>query len=299
MSPKEQIDAFAAHVKSLTGTFTESRSSLKNLFIYLRNPLNQTKRFGSAQDALNQCANPNDSRLAKYRPAINSLVAVWGTTGDYQRTSAPPPVVVVATGGDALTFVNSVKNKLEACKLYACNDVGTFPQCVNKALSKSEQERIKSAQPKPVGMPILTDGSWNGPALKQAYDAVVSNEAGECTNYAYYAGHILGQATSKPKPRLEIVSWEGKGRAKHLFVIVGRKGATTMGSLPPVSQWNDDCVIVDCWALTLGHQCVYSKHNYCFQGMMFPAKVNMDSTRVATGPINAQAGLKKTGISLT
>jgi hypothetical protein len=85
--------------------------------------------------------------------------------------------------------------------------------------------------------------------------------------------------------------------AKHCFVIVGRTGGTTKGSLPPVAQWNDDCVIVDCWALTLGHQCVFTKNNYCFKGMMHPSKVIMDSTQVKTAnvPMKPQGGLKATG----
>lgn len=294
MNPAQQIEAFIAHLKSLTATFTESRSSLKNLLVYLRNPLNQSKPFGNAQDAINKCANPRDARIAKYKPAINSLVAVWGTDGDYERAPS------VGGAKNALALVNEVKAQLEACKTWACNDVGTFPQCVNKSLPKPEQERIKSAKPMKVGMPILTNGSWNAQALRQAYDAVKANKAGECTNYAYYAAHILSQAKLNPKPRLEIVSWEGKGRAKHLFVIVGRTGSTPNGSLPPVSDWNDDCVIVDCWALTLGHGCVYSKHNYCFKGMMHPAKVNMDSTKVASkAPINVQSGLRHVGRDLT
>jgi hypothetical protein len=297
MSAKEQIDAFIAHLKSLTNTFTESRSSLRSLLVYLRNPANQNKPFSSAQDAIKKCANPNDARLGKYRLAIDSLVAVWGTMGDYQRTAvlvAPPSG---RGGGNAMTLVNEVKSKLEACKKWACNDVGTFPQCVNRTSSESEQKRIKSAKPEKVGMPILTDGSWNSLALQQAYQAVVTKQAGECTNYAYYGGYILSQGKTSPKPRLELISWEGSGMAKHCFVIVGRTGGTTKGSLPPVAQWNDDCVIVDCWALTLGHQCVFTKNNYCFKGMMHPSKVIMDSTQVKTAnvPMKPQGGLKATG----
>src|SRR6266850_2560083 len=299
MNPTEQINAFIAHVKTLTTKFTESRSSLQNLLVYLRNPLNQAKRFSNAQDAINKCGNAQDARINKYKPAINSLVAVWGTNGNYQKNPAPPPPPV-ASGNKNISLVNEVKSRLLACQKFTCNDVGTFPQCVNKAISESEQKRITDAKPKPVGMPILSDGSWNGPALKVAHDAVVSNKAGECTNYAYYAAHILSQGSTRPMPRLEIVSWEGPGTAKHLFVIVGRTGLASNGSLPAVNAWNDDCVLVDCWALTLGHGCVYSKSNYCFKTMMFPAKVNMDSHKIRSGqPMSVQTGLKKTGRDLT
>jgi hypothetical protein len=293
MTPTEQINAFTAHVKELTDKFTESRSSLQNLLTYLRVPANQSKRFANVQAAKNKCANPADKRLGKYESALTSLVAVWGTSGDYKETPAP----VSTGGGNAAELVNSVKAKLEACRLYACNDVGTFPQCVNTRISQSEQARIKKALPDKVFMPIVSpDRSWKGAELRGAYGQVVAKRAGECTNYGYYAAHILSQATATPKPRIEIVSWEGKNTAKHVFCIVGRTGGDTDGKLPPVAQWNDECVIVDCWALSLGHGCIYNKKNYCFPTMMHPSKVVMDSTKVsAEGPMNTQGGLKATG----
>ena len=303
MDSTAQINAFIAHVKKLTGKFTESRSSLRNLLVFLRIPANSKKRFISEQDIKNRCANPRDSRLAKYGPAIKELMRVWGTTLDYGQKTAPviPPPATVS--GNPATLVSEVRAELEKCRKYACNDVGTFPQCINPAVSKGEYQRIRHPDVKPVGPPIQSpDRSWKTTSLKVAYGAVNRNQAAECTNYAYYAGHLLGTGKATPKPRIEIVSWEGVGTAKHLFVMVGRKGETLKdGMVPPVSQWNSDLIIVDCWALTLGWECVYTKDNYCFKDtMMYPLKVQMDSTIKSTGlPMNVQGGLNKTGFDLT
>lgn len=124
--------------------------------------------------------------------------------------------------------------------------------------------------------------------------------AGECTNYAYYAAHCLTE--NEGHPRVEVVSWEGRGRAKHLFCMVGREGGVGEDfSLPAIAHWNNDMVIVDCWALTLGWDCVYTKQDYCFRdGMMFPSKVQMDSN-IAWDPEQAddmQSGLRGTGAKL-
>jgi hypothetical protein len=146
-------------------------------------------------------------------------------------------------------------------------------------------------------MPISSNGTWNAVALRQAHDSVKAHKAGECTNYAYYAGHILSQGKTNPKPRIEVVSWApGVVGSAHCYVIVGRAGDTPNGMLPPVKEWNSDCVIVDCWALTLGHDSVYTKSDYEFKTMMYPVKLLMDSTRPWTGAtMNVQGGLKPTG----
>jgi hypothetical protein len=292
MNSTEQFNAFLAHARSLTFWFTESNSSLSGLLEHLRNSKNKPKRFSNFRDALSKCANPNDARLGKYKPAIESLVAVWGTAADYQRALAT---------SKAMTLVNEVKAQLVACKNYACNDVKSFPQCVNTALPKSDQDRIKGAKQQRTGMPISCNGTWNTVALRQAYDNVKSHQAGECTNYAYYAGHILSQGRTTPKPRIEIVSWApGVVGSAHCYVVVGRTGDTPKGMLPPVNAWNNDCVIVDCWALTLGHDCVYNKFNYEFDTMMYPVKLLMDSTRPHTGEkMNVQGGLRRTGRDTT
>ncbi|MDH0863366.1 hypothetical protein [Mitsuaria sp. GD03876] len=301
MTPAQQIAAFIAHVTDSTDKFTESRSSLRNLLAWLRTPTNQATRLADVAAAKRHCADPNDRRLAKYDPALRSLVVVWGTSNDYARTP-PAPVATVAAapvGGSVMALINAARVTLEQCRNYACNDVGTFPQCVNTALPKSRQDAIRERGALKTGMPLLVDptAAWNAPALEQAFMNVNRNRAGECTAYAYYAGHVLGTTPMRTaRPRLEIVSWEGKGMAKHCFVVVGRAGPRgRSGLLPNSVEWNTDARIVDCWALTLGFECVYSVSNYCYPGMINPAQIIMDSTvaRVAR-PFNSQGGLAKT-----
>ena len=196
-----------------------------------------------------------------------------------------------------------VQAKLEKCVRYACNDVGTFPQCIGVDENHPEYARIRSAKPMRVGMPInAEDRSWRAVALSQVWKQVTADSAGECTSFGYYAAHLLGSAENHP--RVEIVTWEGRGTAKHVFCLLGRRGGTGPGfTLPAVSEWNEDVCIVDCWAMTLGWgKCVFTKHDYCFRKtMMFPATVSMDLDieRSVEGVEDTQRRLRTTGRDLT
>ena len=306
MTPAQQIAAFIAHVTASTDKFTESRSSLRNLLAWLRNPANQHTRLADVAAAKQRCADPGDRRLAKYNAPLASLVAVWGTTHDYARNvPAPvvPAVVPVGGGGSVMVLINAARQGLERCRNYACNDVGAFSQCVNPGLPSARQAAIRDRPPLKTGMPLLVDprGGWNGPALQQAHTNADTSRSGECTTYAYYAGHVLNTTQiAGNRPRIEIVSWEGPGRFKHCFVVVGRTGPRSpTGLLPSSVHWNAEARIVDCWALTLGYECVYTVAHYPYPGMMNPSKIIMDNTVARTMvPFNAQAGLKRTGAHL-
>lgn len=300
MTPAEQITAFIRHVTDSTTKFTESRSSLRNLLAWLRKPENQHTPLAGVAAAKARCADPNDARLAKYDAPLRSLVAVWGTSRDYDAGTAGTAIPETG-GGDVMALIRAARLGLEQCRNYACNDVGAFPQCVNRGLTKARQEEIKHRKPLRTGLPLLvaSSGDWNAAALHQAFTNANLSQAGECTTYAYYAGHVLGTTPiSGRRPRLEIVSWEGEGRAKHCFVVVGRTGPRSpSGHLPTSDKWNRDARIVDCWALTLGHGYLYTADDYCFQAMLDPSKIIMDSTVTRVSPtVNSQGGLKSTGL---
>ncbi|MQA36911.1 hypothetical protein [Rugamonas aquatica] len=221
--------------------------------------------------------------------------------------STPPMISSVATPVHGRTsvapkaWVKAHLDSLMKCENYACNDVGTFSACIapDIAVDKASEEYLRIRYPtiQSIGPPITSlDRSWRPKELARAYSAVDAKKAAECTNYAYYAAHVLTHG--KNHPRVEIVTWEGEGTAKHLFCLVGRSGGTLPGFVVPSAEtWNDDTVIVDCWALSLGWgECLYTRHNYCFDGMMSPLTVSMDSDIPWDGEADlVQSTLKSTG----
>ncbi len=90
MMAQHHIDGFLAEVKRINPSFTERRSSLEGLFIYLRNTSANPLPMTSFQ-ARQHCGNPLDARLSKYQTAINHLASVWSTPSPY-------PGVEVAIG---------------------------------------------------------------------------------------------------------------------------------------------------------------------------------------------------------
>ena len=73
------VEDFLQDVKNINPKFTESRSSLKGLFKYLRKT-QQVPWTISYASALTFCKS-NDSRLIKYEPALKRLISVWGQGG--------------------------------------------------------------------------------------------------------------------------------------------------------------------------------------------------------------------------
>lgn len=227
--------------------------------------------------------------------ALDDIAALVGNANSGGALVVPPVGKPSAITPEA--YVRGLKNELSKCEKYVCNDVGAFPQCIGVPEKHPDYHRIRNPGEGVIrtGGPIMcADRSWRATKLGIAYRSVEQLKAGECTNYAYYAAHVL--TSSGQHPRVEIVSWEGGGRAVHLFCIVGRQGGLNDNfMLPPIAEWNHGVVIVDCWALTLGWgNCIFDTQNYCFKKtMMWPLKQQMDSSKEWDGQVDAmQGGLK-------
>ncbi len=157
----------------------------------------------------------------------------------------------------------------------------------------------------------LTSNRWNVEHLKTTHERVYRARAGECTSFGYAAAYVLHreQMGFRNQVRIEVVSWRkfsdvaitgfgGKpltdangvprtrrSLATHVYVIVNRSGATTSVSsgsvkrrqLPPVSEWGNDCYIVDCWAASLGYESIFQPHEFPYRGMLSPLYQEMDS----------------------
>ena len=73
------LDAFKNDIQSINPDYRESTSSLRNLIRFLSGNVGAPTRL-SLDEAVAKCGNANDKRIAKYRPAIERLVSVWGVT---------------------------------------------------------------------------------------------------------------------------------------------------------------------------------------------------------------------------
>ena len=82
MNAKQQYDKFLDHLKLIHSSFQSSRSSLKPLFEILDIQLKR-KKIALLDGKVIAAKLGKDRRIAKYKNAIDMLLSVWGTTGDY------------------------------------------------------------------------------------------------------------------------------------------------------------------------------------------------------------------------
>jgi hypothetical protein len=302
MTSQEQLNAFLADVASSTSKFTEKRSSLKDLFTFLRTAI-ATENATAARPAAFRdvaalhalCKSPTDSRLTKYAPPLRRLVRCWGSRMDY-----PPRLI------DTLSLINAVRVELNLCKNFACNDATTFAGDINPAVSKSVILARAKASGMPVSMPApSSNGIWNANHLKNVKESVYTKKGGECTSFGKAAAHVL--ATTEipgPRPRIELVSWEQRTSTTitrpdkstytkvtavaHVYCVVNREGGTTAvlvgkqqrAQLPDPSNWGDDCWVVDPWLASLGWEACYELAKYPKGGFLNPVYLEMDSTAI-------------------
>ncbi len=88
MTPQEKYNAFTQDLLSINSDFKKNNyraSSMKNLLDEMESQIkkNAVVAFADETAAVNTCANPQDSRITKYRPAIGRLVQAWGKAGRY------------------------------------------------------------------------------------------------------------------------------------------------------------------------------------------------------------------------
>ena len=182
------------------------------------------------------------------------------------------PVLASASSGDAYQWVQQKADELKQFSTYACMDASNFPQCIRpdqrEAVLQRRDAQIKmGGRPAPPYVPLPGNTEWKPALLKMRYSSIAgSNDPktrqAECTNFALLAAHVI--TDGRPSgPRVEIVA-HAAGRGSHVFVLVGRVGGHNNGRIP--DAWN--AVIVDAWAASLGHPCVYkNRGTFPFPGM--------------------------------
>lgn len=313
-TPQQYYESFLADVRGCTRKFTKSRSSLRGLCQHLEREIgtNNPRHFdpddGDPAKAFNnakgKCANPNDSRLTKYEPALRRLVKIWGNT-----RGLPYPLVPVAAQNNvsARDAVTLVRDKLDEMKTHASMDAFAgcprengrpkknakgdeewtgFAVCINPDEREEVLRRHDDADKRGVktgggaggGMPNAFGGppnvAWNDKECETAYAKVYGQGAGVCTLFAKAAGHVLATMLTHG-PRLEIVAYKN-----HVFVIVGRVGgyANNRDKLPPYATWNGSWCIVDGWAGAMGFEvCYLDKANgFPYKAMLDPLTLVME-----------------------
>ncbi len=179
-----------------------------------------------------------------------------------------------ATRAEALAWVNdrfAGENGLSQFSSYACLDATTFADCINGAhraevLQRQTEWKSKNWPAFGTNAAVAMGGiskEFNLTSLRTNYNRIrdQGGRGAVCTTFAYLGAFVL--LVDRPAgPRVEIVSFPN-GTASHVYLLVGRRG-WPMDYIP--ENWN--AVIVDPWAASLGHPCVYASRNeFIFNGM--------------------------------
>jgi len=275
----QHFEAFKADLTSIHRRFREKSSSLNGLLVHLRATCERAERFDDVEQAIGHCRKRTDKRIAKYRPALERLVSVWGTDEPY-------PADLPASGrgpgrGAARALVAAAKKELETMKGFVSGDAVQFPGCIHPAKRKKVLAAAKAFANKAgvqvggTGAAVAGLGSprWQSGMLQRSYGTVTRNRAGVCTTFAHTAAHILDKRHGTA--RIEIVSFRN-----HVFVVVGREGGYDRKLrsyvLPNYSTWSGDWHVVDGWAGAMGHEVVYRKTvGYPYIAMMHPLTLVM------------------------
>ncbi|MEP3478774.1 MAG: hypothetical protein ABJZ55_05975 [Fuerstiella sp.] len=179
---------------------------------------------------------------------------------------AATPAQVVRGGSDAFRWVSEVSSELDDFSTYACMDAGNFPQCIKAGKKNEVQARRLKSEGKPPMVNVIQPGQyeWKGTMLRMRYqDTQRFGKQGECTSFGYLAAYVLTKGRPEG-PRVELVAHKA-GRGSHVYVLVGRAGGLESNGMIP-EKW--DAVVVDAWAASLGHPCVYKDRGaFPFQGM--------------------------------
>lgn len=208
-------------------------------------------------------------KLVVIRQLINDVAALRGGEACSNFRAAvrsATPVTVARGGSEAYRWVSAVSRELNDFRTYACMDAGNFPQCIKTGMKDEVLKRRKDYRGKPPMVNVIQPGQseWKQTMLRMRYnDTQRLGKQGECTSFGYLAAHVL-TAGRQNGPRVELIAHKG-GRGSHVYVLVGRAGGLLPnGSIP--QDW--DAVVVDAWAASLGHSCIYKDRKaFPFKGM--------------------------------
>ncbi|OOY34654.1 hypothetical protein BOV88_08560 [Solemya velum gill symbiont] len=183
------------------------------------------------------------------------------------------------TQNEALNWVNAVNTPtgLQQFADYACLDASTFSACISGDQTHAGPVRTREADWHAGKFsPFGTNSSMAITPKNRRFDpeklAVNYNrirdfggQGAVCTTFGYLAAHVLTYNRNRTNvPRVELVCCP-RGLASHVFVLVGRQGGLTAQYRIP-NDW--DAVVVDAWAASLGHSCVFAnRDHYVFRGM--------------------------------
>ena len=127
----------------------------------------------------------------------------------------------------AIPYVNEIKNRINT-------------------LSYTQMSALQQS-----AVPVLLSNISREQLLKSV-KFVMQAHGGACTNFAMAAaGSIINSynESGEQEPHIEVIAYVN-GRSSHLFVLVNR-GPNT--DLHDSDSWNDDCYIVDAWAMSMGY----------------------------------------------
>lgn len=190
----------------------------------------------------------------------------------------PPP--------DAFAFVSRVAHELNAFKEYGCGDAFMkttydkttqsydystgFARCIKRSKRAEVEARSRELKGTARGAAspfdsFVSPGEWKARHYAAVCARVRRERAGICVTFAKSAAHILTDGQNDG-PIVEIVAYDN-----HAYVLVNRAGAGQGEAIP--TNWTADpnVIIIDPWAASMGHECIYrGRSNYPYGGMLNP-----------------------------
>ncbi|MCC6807908.1 MAG: hypothetical protein IT381_10830 [Deltaproteobacteria bacterium] len=234
-------------------------------------------------------------------------LAAQGTGGKYNAQS-----VAIAAAHRERTFthfstpqalVKHFKGELDVYKKFACTDAETFPGNIKKELSEHAKEEIlgrtktkdyakpsrKQAEDHANSTALPSNGKLKQTDLAIVHDALNFANAGCCSTFAAAAADILSQGKRPAEEgdvRVEVVARQNKFNGTHCYVLVGR----ALGSkLDDPTTWGKDCMIVDPWLGSLGHDTAFTVDSYPYKGYLKANRALYDNTVVEVAVSDDQA----------
>lgn len=270
MKPEEQLKAFEAHVKKINKSFSRKASSLKGVFDLLEEQIKGKKikaLDGAAiADQVRKSKGDGDEKYDKYRPALDALVAVWGSTKDYGAAGGKPTEKDDDDDADLpeiLKWVNDRKKGLEGLGAFFVADHVTFAHVRKVAeeamlkrkvgINEVEVGKAQNAATIAQSTAERSKTTVQMSSLKVVHDATLKAKSAVCTTFAFSAAYVL--AKDEGGPRVEVISHSAGHAGTHCFVIVGRPKDSDLAT---AATWINESVVVDVWALALGWPMIYS-----------------------------------------
>lgn len=214
-------------------------------------------------------------------------------------------------------FGNGVGQMLNSMCNFAVTDLKSFPGNIRKGHVGRLWNRYYQMTDAELGQESKAGKGvrvkFDRQSMRYASRLVAAGRSGCCTTFAARGASILLEngCTS----RVEVVAVPTRKFVAHCFVLVGRVGNATQGTIPKdsIDTWGPDWCVIDPWLAALGFNCIYPlgqdfpnnwlRGSFSDQQNSAGLEQKFDSRAVARTPADIhrdmRRNLKTTGMDVT